>query len=317
VSIGLHKKNTDMKRYTNIKSAILVVSMAILSLSSCKKDNALSLDEELQFAKLEAITISSTTAIKGSGSTTDSLYAMEACKKGNKKTPVEQSSLPASVKTYLSANYAGNTFMKAYQIANQSTSALESYVVLIQFNDKPVAIKFDASGNFVKVLEIREGRNMKGRGGWHAGGCFDNRDGKQRDTIAISAIPTAIKTYMSSTYPADTLVHAFVNKDQSIVLVSKNVDFYATSFTTSNSFIKRIQLPAGHAKGRSIEATALPSNTTSYLSTTYPNYVFKKAFELKVNGALKGYLVLIDANLTKYAIHFDANGQFVKAVTIR
>jgi len=210
-----------MKRYTNIKSIILVVSMAILSLNSCKKDNTVSLDDELQFAKLEAITISSTTAIKGSGSSTDSLFAMDACKKGNKKTRVEQSLLPASVLSYLSANYAGHSFMKAYQIANQSTAVLDSYVIIVQFNDKPVAIKFDAGGNFVKVLEIREGRNMKGKGGWHAGGCFDNRDGKQRDTLAISAIPAAIKTYMSSNYPTDTLVHAFVNKDLSIVLISK------------------------------------------------------------------------------------------------
>ena len=306
-----------MKRFTHIKSSILVLSMALLSLNSCNKDNTLSLDSELRFAKLEAITISSTSAIRGSEGSTDTLYAMEACKKGNKKTPVEQSSLPASITSYLSSNYAGYMFQKAYQVANQSTSVLDSYAVVIQFNDKPVAIKFDATGNFVKVLEIREGRNMKGKGGWHAGGCFDNRDGKQRDTLAISAIPSAIKTYMSSTYPTDTIVHAFINKDQSIVLISKNVDFYATSFTSANAFIKRIQLPAGHAKGRSIEASALPSNATSYLSTTYPNYVFKKAFEMKENNVLKGYLVLIDANLTKYAIHFDATGQFVKAVTIR
>lgn len=135
--------------------------------------------------------------------------------------------------------------------------------------------------------------------------------------LAISAIPAAIKTYMSSTYPTDTIVHAFVNKDESIVLISKNVDFYATSFTSANTVIKRMQLPAGHAKGRSIEVSALPSTAVSYLNTTYPNYVFKKAFELKVNNVSKGYLVLIDANLTKYAIHFDAQGQFVKAVTIR
>jgi hypothetical protein len=306
-----------MKRYTTIKNAILIVSMGILTLSACKKDNTLSLDDELQFARLEAITISSTSAIGGSGNASDSLYAMGACKKGNKKTRVEQSSLSASIRTYLSANYPGNTFLKAYQIANQTTSVLESFVVVVQFNEKPVAIKFDASGNFLKVLEIREGRNMKGKGGWHAGGLFDNRDGKHRDTLAISAIPAAIKAYMLSTHPADTLVHAFVNKDKSIILISRNIEFYATSFTTANVFIKRIQLPAGPAKVRTIEASALPSKSSAYLNTTYPNYVFKKAFELKVNGAVKGYLVLIDANLTKYAIHFDASGQFVKAVTIR
>ena len=315
--IGLHKKHIDMKRYTTFKNALLVVSLGILTFSACKKDNALSLDDELQFAKLEAITISSTSAVSGSANTTDSLYAMDACKKGNKKTRVELSSLSASIKNYLSANYPGNTFLKAYQIANQTTSVLESFVVVVEFNDKPVAVKFDAGGSFLKVLEIREGRNMKGKGGWHAGGLFDNRDGKHRDTLAISAIPAAIKAYMLSTYPADTLVHAFVNKDKSVIIISRNIEFYATSFTASNVFIKRIQLPAGPAKVRSIEASVLPSKVPTYLTSTYPNYVFKKAFELKVNGALKGYLVLIDANLTKYAIHFDASGQFIKAVTIR
>ena len=122
---------------------------------------------------------------------------------------------------------------------------------------------------------------------------------------------------MATTYSADTLVHAFVNKDQSMVVISKNVTYFATAFSAANSFIKRTDLPASPAKGRSIEASALPAVSTTYLSTTYPNYVFKKAFELKTNSAIKGYLVLIDANLTKYAIHFDASGQFVKAVTIR
>ncbi|SDL81544.1 Putative beta-lactamase-inhibitor-like, PepSY-like [Daejeonella rubra] len=305
-----------MKKNTQIKSALLLLSVALMSLGSCKKDT-ISLDNELEFAKLEAITISSTSAISGSGNTSDSLYAMEACKKGNKKTTVELSGLSAAITTYLGANYSGFTFQKAYQVANQTTSAVESFVVVIQFNAKPVALKFDAAGAFVKVLELREGRNMKGRGGWHAGGCFDNRDGKQRDTLAISAIPALIKTYMAATYSADTIVHAFVNKDQSIVLISKNVNYFATAFSSANIFIKRTQLPAVPAKGRSIEASALPAVSTAYLTTTYPNFVFKKAFELKVNGVIKGYLVLFDANLTKYAIHFDANGQFVKAVTIR
>ena len=291
--------------------------MAFLGLSSCKKDNLLSADNELQFAKLEAITISSTSAIKGSAVTSDSLYAMNACKKGNKKISLLESALPSSVTSYLSSNYAGYSFQKAFQINIETTSALDCYVAVIQFNDKPVALKFDANGSFVKVLEIREGSNMKGNAGWNAGGCFDNRDNKQRDTLAISAIPASIKTYMSSTYATDTIVHAFVNKDLSVVIISKNSSFYATAFKSDNTFIKRIELPAGHGKGRSIEATALPVNTSTYLNTTYPNYVFKKAFEMKEDNILKGYLVLIDANLTKYAIQFNASGQFVKAISIR
>ena len=123
-----------MKRYTTFKNALLIVSMGILTLSACKKDNVLSLDDELQLVKLEAITISSTSAVSGSGNATDSLYAMDACKKGNKKTRVEQSSLSASIKTYISANYPGNTFLKAYQISNQTSSVIESFVVVVQFN---------------------------------------------------------------------------------------------------------------------------------------------------------------------------------------
>lgn len=305
-----------MKKQTHFKSALLVLSVALLSLGSCKKDS-MSIDNELEFAKLEAITISSTSALGTSYGTSDSLYAMEACKKGNKKTPIELAALSSSITTYLTTNYAGFTFQKAFQVSNQTTSAVDSYVVVIQFNEKPVALKFDAAGAFVKVLELREGRNMKGRGGWHAGGLFDHRDGKQRDTLAISAIPTAIKTYMSTTYAADTIVHAFVNKDQSIVVISKNVNYFATAFNAANTFLKRHQLPAFPGKGMSIESSALPAVSTSYLTTTFPNYVFKKAFQIKENGVVKAYLVLIDANLTKYAIHFDAAGAFVKSSAIR
>jgi hypothetical protein len=305
-----------MKTNTHIQSVILVLSIALLGFSSCQKE-ALTADEELETAKLEAITISSTSAISGSGSSTDSLYAMEACKKGNNKIAIEFSSLPSAITSYLTANYSGYNALKSFQISNKVSNALESFVVLIQFNSKPVALKFDAAGSFVKVLEIREGRNMKGRGGWHAGGCFDNRDGKHRDTIAVSALPALIKTYFAATYPSDTLLHAVINKDMSIVVISKNVNYFASVFSSSSLFIKRVQLPSLPIKGRPVEASAVPANALTYLGTTYPNYVFIKAFELKSNEVVKAYLVIIDANLTKYAVHFDATGHFISSVTIR
>ena len=45
-----------MKKNPAIKSALLVLSVALLSLGSCKKENIL-LDNELEFAKLEAIDV--------------------------------------------------------------------------------------------------------------------------------------------------------------------------------------------------------------------------------------------------------------------
>lgn len=41
-----------------------------------------------------------------------------------------------------------------------------------------------------------------------------------------------------------------------------------------------------------------------------------RAFSVSENGALKGYLVFIDANNTKYAVEFDASGQFLRSKTI-
>jgi len=42
----------------------------------------------------------------------------------------------------------------------------------------------------------------------------------------------------------------------------------------------------------------------------------EKAFSESVNGALKGFVVVIDANNTKYAIAFDAAGNFVASKAI-
>jgi hypothetical protein len=42
--------------------------------------------------------------------------------------------------------------------------------------------------------------------------------------------------------------------------------------------VLRAQLPAEHGTIQGIDFSALPSVATGYLSQTYPNYVFEKAF---------------------------------------
>ena len=80
-------------------------------------------------------------------------------------TPVLFTSLPSTSTAYLTANYAGYTAQKAFVIKD-TTGAVKGYVAIIQFNGKPVGVKFDAAGNFVRVLEQREGRDLNGHG-WH------------------------------------------------------------------------------------------------------------------------------------------------------
>jgi hypothetical protein len=60
----------------------------------------------------------------------------------------------------------------------------------------------------------------------------------------------------------------------------------------------------------------LPSVAANYLAQTYPNYTFKKAFSFSLGGTLKGYVVFLDANNTKYAVEFDAAGNFLRAKAV-
>jgi hypothetical protein len=75
-------------------------------------------------------------------------------------------------------------------------------------------------------------------------------------------------------------------------------------------------LPAAECELENIPQEALPGAIKTYLSATYPNYVFNKADKLKVNGTITGYLVIINANNTRYAVAFGADGKFLAAKVI-
>ncbi|MDQ6812625.1 MAG: PepSY-like domain-containing protein [Bacteroidota bacterium] len=240
---------------------------------------------------------------------------MGACAAHHRADTIAFSSLPTSIGTYLTANYSGYTFKKAFADKDASGN-VAGYVLMIDYNGKPVGIKFDATGAFVRVLEQREGRDLGGRG-FHPSGHFDDRDGLKRDTLAISALPASVISYFASNYATDTLVRAFRGKDSSIVVLSVNNGPFATVFDANGTFVSHAALPARPGRPASVTQEALPPATLTYLSTTYPNYVFKHAFILKNNGVTNGYAVFIDANATKYAISFDSSGNFVKAVTVR
>ena len=50
--------------------------------------------------------------------------------------------------------------------------------------------------------------------------------------------------------------------------------------------------------------------------SSYPNYTLKKAYALSLGDVIKAYIVIIDANNTRYAIEFDASGAFVRVKTL-
>lgn len=299
---------------------LLIIGVLTLTAVSCKKENSAGSETTTQaaIAEMQAIAVSGTATSaneRRGDSPDDSLYVVNTCPQRSHPDSIAFSSLPASVIDYLLANYPGYTAQKAYTINSQS-GTLQGYIAIITYNDKPVGVRFDASGNFVQVLEQREGRDLNGPG-YHHGGHFDDRDGRRRDTIALSALPAAITSYFATNYPQDTLSRAFRNRDSSILVVSINNGVFATVFDAANNFVKRVQLPARPGRPVAIDQSALPSGALSYLATTYPNYVFKRAFRISSNGVVQGYVAVIDANETKYAVLFNASGSFVSVKTIR
>jgi hypothetical protein len=299
-----------MKTRNKVLSTMMAV--ALLAAVSCKKENSIDVD---QTTTGETANTSMQAIVVAASSGGDSIYIINTCNSGQTRDSIAFGSLPASITTYLTTNYAGYTEQKAFSV-NDTTDTLSGYVVVIQLNGKPVGLKFDASGTFVRVLEQREGRDFRGHG-YHAGGRFEDRDGRGRDTIALTSLPAGVTSYFNGIYPADTLVRAIKGRDSSIVVLSLNNGVFATVFDASGTFVSRVSLPAKHGKANNIDVAALPAVSQAYLTTTYPNYVFKYAFKVVANNAVQGYVVFIDANGTKYAVQFDASGTFVKAVTVR
>jgi hypothetical protein len=298
---------------------IILVAVILTVFTSCNKD-ASSTKTATSTTTSTATTASTgtislgTLASTSTGTTTDSLYLVNCFSKNSKKDTVAFSALPTAIGTYLTANYSGYTFKKAYKITD-SLSVVTGYIVVIKYNGSLVGLKFTATGTFVATLEQRGAGDLSGQG-WHAGGPFSNRDGKFRDTIALSAIPTVVKTYFTTTYPTDTLLHVWVTRDTTYILISKNAGLYATAITKTGTLVKRISLqkPAG------IFASVLQANLSSavltYLTSTYPGYVFNKAYSKTLNSVVQGYDVFITSNSTNYDVKFDASGTFIKAITL-
>lgn len=251
----------------------------------------------------------------GTSSSGSTLYAVNTCSRGSRADTIAFASLTDSTKAYLTATYPGYTFKKAYKILNPS-GTIDGYVVFITYNGNPVALRFNPKGVFITVLEQREEHDLDGPG-WHEGGIFGDRDGMHRDTIALSALPTAIKTYMTTTYPTDTLKHAMVNRDSSYVVISADNGVFATEFSKTGTFIQRVQIYPHVVSVTTLTQAALPASVSSYLTATYPAYVFDNAFQLKLNGTVNGYLVVINANSTKYLVLFNGSGAFVRVKVIR
>ena len=308
----------DMK--TKFTYPALLCFVVLTLFSSCKKDAASTASKTTTTTSVTAsfsdgrIAVASyDTAATGKK---DTLFLMNCFQPHSQPDSVAFSALPSAIGTYLTANYSGYTFQKAFKILD-TTKTVTGYVVIIKYNGNFVGLKFNASGSFVSVLEQMLGQDIGNPQGCHPGGPFgDRQGGPPKDTIALSAIPSAVLTYFDTTYPTDTLLHAAITPDSTYILISKNVVLYATNITSSGKLLSRMQIGPGPCNVAPVSQASLLAAITTYLSTTYPGYVFNKAFaDLKGNTTI-GYDVFITANSTDYVVHFDASGTFASAITL-
>ena len=301
----------------------LIINLAIsiiVALSSCQKDNSNTTTPSLSATTASAIqaAVASTASFAVTASTKtqgDSIYAFRTCGSFEHRDSVSFSSLPAAVATYLTTNYSGYTALKSYSISN-SSGTITGYIAVILFNSNPVAIKFDSTGAFEEILELREGRDLLNQYGYHQGGCFQNRNDLYKDTIALNSLPASITSYFSTNYPQDTLLKAIQTFSGNYVVISKDNGLSTTIFDSTGNYISREQLPTKSGRINAIAQNALPVNITNYLTTTYPGYVFDNTLAISRAGIIQGYFVVIDANNTKYGIEFDSAGNFVRAISI-
>jgi hypothetical protein len=149
-------------------------------------------------------------------------------------------------------------------------------------------------------LEQREKGDLNGRG-WHDGSRFGDRGHPSLDSVSLSALPAAITQYLQDNYSIDTLLKACVNHDSSFAILSHSNGLFPTIFSANGTFIARKELTHGPGNCDPIAQADLPLALLSYLDSSYPGYVFKKAFTQMVNGAVESYVVFINANNTKYA----------------
>jgi hypothetical protein len=299
--------------------SLALAGTALFYLSSCKKETSasgVSTPDQISQSAISLQAVAVGTVDNGTtASSADSIYVLHICEPHHRRDSIAFTSLPATALDYLNTNYAGYTTIKAFVIKD-SSGTVKGYVAIINFNGNPVGVRFDANGAFVKVLEQREGRDLDGKG-WHAGGCFGNRDGQNRDTIALAQLPDSVTAWFAANAASDTLVKAFKQHNGEILVISRNNGAFATVFTSGGSFLKREEFHPAKGHAIPVPEAQLPAGVTGYITTTYPGAVIKMAFSIQDNNNPGGFLVFIDANNTKYALVFDAAGNFLKVIPVR
>jgi Putative beta-lactamase-inhibitor-like, PepSY-like len=271
----------------NIISTSLFAMMLIFSMASCTKD------------AVTPITTTATAAI--TNVVTDATTLAEA---QNVSCQLPQSikvaDLPATITAYISSNFAGYTPQFVYAV--QPSGTLTGYLVNLLNGTQHKEVRFDATGNYVKSLDLPA----------HIAGAFPVF---QTDTIATTALPSSLQSYVT-TNSTLAVSRIFMEKDSSYtVIATQNASTYALLYSPKTpTALSVINLGALDLTTANPSVSTLPSAVTDYISQNYNGASIERIMTGSCTGGNNTYTVVFKKDTTQYAAKFDATGTFIEVL---
>ncbi|MEA5458340.1 PepSY-like domain-containing protein [Arcicella sp. LKC2W] len=198
------------------KILFLLTAISGLFLASCNQQDINADNSDDVFSAIEA-SAARTAAVNDT-------VTKGKCK--GKLTSVDITTLPATITTYINANYAGSTI----KFAGKDEKG--QYVVGVSLNSVETGLLFDANGAFVQTLT-------------HYGK-------KARLTeVAVADLPASVGTYVTANYAGYTIKKAGKDADGNLIVgLSDGTNHKALKFDSAGVFKEELQIPPHGKRGK-------------------------------------------------------------------
>lgn len=198
------------------KVLFLLTAISGLFLASCNQQDVNADNSDDVFASIEA-SAARTAAVNDT-------VTKGKCK--GKLTSVDIATLPATITTYINANYAGSTV----KFAGKDEKG--QYVVGVSLNSVETGLLFDANGAFVQAL-AHYGKKAK------------------LTEVAVADLPASVGTYVTANYAGYTIKKAGKDTDGNLIVgLSDGTNHKALKFDSAGVFKEELQIPPHGKKGK-------------------------------------------------------------------
>lgn len=198
------------------KILFLLTTISGLFLASCNQQDINADNSDDVFSAIEA-SAARTAAVNDT-------VTKGKCK--GKLTSVDIATLPATITTYINANYAGSTI----KFAGKDEKG--QYVVGVSLNSVETGLLFDANGAFVQTL-THYGKKAK------------------LTEVAVADLPASVGTYVTANYAGYTIKKAGKDADGNLIVgLSDGTNHKALKFDSAGVFKEELQIPPHGKRGK-------------------------------------------------------------------